>query len=148
MAKKNFKDNPALAYIDAQYDAQEVTQDDTQQHAHEDAQEVSQQNAPDRSVLPPLPTSPKNSNKITHIPSTHEDTQQHAQDDTQEDAQEVVRHGYIKTQGRKGHSKPRINLAFDSDAFLNKIRVRADREGMSITQFVNEAVAYYLNHIN
>jgi len=70
---------------------------------------------------------------------------------TQHDTQEVTqknlqseRKDYIRTQGRKGHKKPRINLAFDSDAFLDKIRARAEREGKSITQFVNDAVAYYL----
>ena len=42
--------------------------------------------------------------------------------------------------------KPRINLAFDSDSFLNRIRARAGRDGVSITQFVNDAVAYYLDN--
>lgn len=84
--------------------------------------------------------------------NAYEDTQYIPQEDVyestdeqaQEDVYEVERKGYIKTQGRKGHKKPRINLAFDSEAFLNKIRIRAEREGKSITQFVNDAVAYYL----
>jgi len=87
--------------------------------------------------------------------------QEHTQDDTQPDTQapetdpeigaapfdqsDNTRKGYIRTQGRKGHKKPRINLAFDSDAFLDKIRTRAEREGKSITQFVNEAVSFYLD---
>ena len=91
MSKKNFKDSPALAYIKPQSNAQE----DTQQH-------------------------------------------------TQEDAQEVDAKNYVKTQGRRGQKKPRINLAFNSEDFLDQIRVSAEREGKSITQFVNDAVAYYL----
>lgn len=105
MSKKNFKDSPALAFIkpqgntyeDAQYKAQENTQNPTDKYTHEGAQEVE-------------------------------------------------RKGYIRTQGRKGYKKPRINLAFDSEAFLDKIRVRAEREGKSITQFVNDAVAYYIEN--
>jgi hypothetical protein len=41
-------------------------------------------------------------------------------------------------------SKARFILGFDSEIFLDKIRERAEHEGKSITQFVNEAVAYYL----
>lgn len=81
-------------------------------------------------------------------------SQEHTQEDTQAPTTEPIheaappaeRQGYIRTQGRKGHKKPRINLAFDSDTFLDKIRTRAEREGKSITQFVNEAVAYYLEN--
>jgi len=69
---------------------------------------------------------------------THEDTQQ---------LQQTERKGYIRTQGRKGHKKPRINLAFDSEDFLDKIRIRAEREDKSITQFVNDAVAYYIENV-
>jgi hypothetical protein len=73
------------------------------------------------------------------------------QDNTQYEPQEVTqqpeRKGYIKTQGRKGHKKPRINLAFDSDAFLDQIRTYSEREGKSITQFVNDAVAYYIENV-
>jgi len=75
------------------------------------------------------------------------------QHNTQEEAHECAqvftppdRKGYVRTQGRKGHKKPRINLAFDSDNFLDKIRTRAEREGKSITQFVNDAVAHYLEN--
>jgi len=52
---------------------------------------------------------------------------------------------YMRTQGRKGQKKPRINLAFDSVEFLDEIRCRAERDGMSVTQLVNEAVAQYLD---
>ena len=106
MPKKSFKNNPALAFINAQ--------DDTQYDAHEA-------------------------------------TQHHAQEVTQHDAHDVVGTGsngnrsYVRTQGRSGHKKPRINLAFDSVEFLESIRTRAEHEGKGITQFVNEAVAYYLN---
>jgi hypothetical protein len=91
MSKKNFKDSPALAYIKPQNNAQEHTQEDTQ---------------------------------------------------------EVDAKNYVKTQGRRGQKKPRINLAFNSEDFLDQIRVSAEREGKSITQFVNDAVAYYLEKVN
>ena len=93
MSKKQFKDSPALAFINPQENAyeriQEIKHDDTQQEVHE-------------------------------------------------------RTGYIRTQGRKGFKKPRINLAFDSEIFLDKIRNQADKEGKSITQLVNDVVADYL----
>jgi|GEM_PF-4300950 len=68
--------------------------------------------------------------------------QEHDYDSTQQEVQ--ARAGYIRTQGRKGFKKPRINLAFDSGIFLDKIRNQADKEGKSITQFVNDVVADYL----
>ena len=89
MSKKNFKDSPALAFINPQNNTHEVVQD-----------------------------------------STHEDA--------------PIREDYVRTQGRKGYKKPRINLAFDSVAFLDKIREYAENEGKSITQFVNDSVAYYI----
>ena len=73
-------------------------------------------------------------------------TQYDTQEEAQEDTQLLKRTGYVRTQGRKGHKKPRINLAFDSDIFLDKIRVRAEREGKSITQFVNDAICYYFDN--
>ena len=85
---------------------------------------------------------------MSFINSAQQDAQEHTQYVTQQDAQEVenIEHRqYVRTQGRKGHKKPRINLAFDSERFLNEIRERADMDGMSITQFVNKACAYYLN---
>ena len=96
--------------------------------------------------------------------ATHDDTHEVTQETTQDNAQHIEQHliqynaqdnahevgsnegrHYVRTQGRKGHKKPRINLAFDSEAFLDNIRKRADKDGMSITQFVNEAVAYYID---
>jgi len=74
--------------------------------------------------------------------------QENTQYDTQEVPQQPERKGYIKTQGRKGHKKPRINLAFDSNAFLDQIRTYSKREGKSITQFVNDAVAYYIENVS
>ena len=89
-----------------------------------------------------------NAPKTTAHEDVQEVTQKHTQHDTHEDVQEdaheiesVERGSYVRTQGRKGYKKPRINLAFDSEAFLNEIRKRADQNGMSITQLVNEAVA-------
>jgi hypothetical protein len=106
MSKKNFKNNPALAFISPHEATHEVTCESAQYNTQETAQE-----------------------EIPFIPSNN------------------TRKGYIRTQGRKGHKKPRINLAFDSDAFLNEIRIRAKREGKSITQFVNEAVTFYLESV-
>lgn len=105
MSKKNFKDSPALAFINPQENAQDSAPVETQ----------------------------KNTQQVSS-----DDTQNIAQDEAQE------RKGYIRTQGRKGFKKPRINLAFDSEMFLDKIRTRADYEGKSITQFVNDIVADYL----
>jgi hypothetical protein len=80
--------------------------------------------------------------------NTQEVVQEQTDDTTQENTQEAGRKGYVKTQGRKGHKKPRINLAFDSEAFLDRIHIQSEREGKSITQFVNDAVAYYLERMN
>ena len=132
MPKKNFKNNPALAFIQPQQkqeEAQDVTQEEVQDEAHE-AQDVAQEKA----------------QNVTHD-ETHDEAheaQDVVQDETQEAVQPAERRNYIRTQGQKGHKKPRINLAFDSEAFLDKIRIRAEREGKSITQFVNDAVAYYM----
>ena len=103
MAKKSFKDNPAMTFINAsKVNAQEATQQHTQEVAQQDAREV----------------------------------------------ENMEYRLYVRTQGRKGQKKPRINLAFDSEDFLNNIRERADKNGMSITQLVNEAVSYYLDKTN
>lgn len=92
MSKKQFKDNPALAFIKPM---------NTQENEYEDVQYETQQ--------------------VSH-----------------------VKKDYVRTQGRKGFKKPRINLAFDSENFLDEIRNQAKREGKSITQFVNDTVADYL----
>jgi len=96
MSKKSFTDSPALAFINAQEDTQQVTQ--------EAAQEVTR--------------------------------------DTEHAANQTLQ--YTRTQGRKGYKKPRINLAFESDQFLDDVRAHADRLGVSITQYVNMAVADYM----
>lgn len=105
MAKKGFKESPALAFIRPQGKEQEDTQQDT-----------------------------------------HFNTQENTLDNTYDEVP-IIRREYVRTQGRKGHKKPRINLAFDSDDFLAKIRKQADKEGKSITQFVNDAVALYLRQV-
>jgi hypothetical protein len=121
MSKKSFKDNPALAFINPQVNAQDNAQDDTQ--------EVTQYIAQDDAYV-----------NTQH--DEHENTHEYTHENTQQDE----RREYVRTQGRKGHRKPRINLAFDSGAFLEKIRKRAEREGKSITQFINDAAAFYLEH--
>lgn len=80
----------------------------------------------------------------------YEKTQEYTQYNTQQDisiTKQLPREGYIRTQGRKGHKKPRINLAFDSDDLLNKVRMQAEKEGKSITQLMNEAILIYLRNI-
>ena len=133
MSKKNFKNNPALTFINSTQDnAHDVTHDVAQYDAHDNAQQTA------HDVTQPL----------THV-STQESTHERAHDDAPYAAQEAddsIRSPYIRTQGRKGHKKPRINLAFDSEAFLSAIRKRADAEGMSITQLINIAAEYYLNN--
>jgi len=114
MSKKTFK-NPALNFIN------------TQEVAHDVAQETPVQ----KNVLPPFPeVEPREGVGFPPMPSPAPEP--------------APRNDYIRTQGRKGHKKPRINLAFDSDTFLDEIRKRAERDGMSITQLVNDAVAFYL----
>lgn len=51
-------------------------------------------------------------------------------------AQEVVIPEYGKTQGKKGHKLPRINMAFspDNHTFIKK---RSRQLGISATDFVN-----------
>lgn len=140
MSKKDFKNNPALAYISSNKEniTHEVTQYDIQDDIYEIAREVVQE--------------------FTHE-AVQEDTHKVIQEDThesiQEDTHEVIQddikiqiNGYIRTQGRKGHKKPRINLAFDSDSLLNRIRKQSEKEGKSITQLMNESIITYLNNLN
>ena len=75
--------------------------------------------------------------------NTHEANDEYAQEDTQQ----IERKGYIRTQGRKGHKKPKITISIDSPQLMDEIRVYADYEGMSLTQYVNESVAHYNSHI-
>jgi len=114
---KSFKNNPALSCISTQEDAQEVTQEVTPKRIQKTASE------PKRTVP-------------------------HKAEPVREDVSEQMpreRHGYVRTQGRKGFKKPRINLAFDSEAFLEEIRKHSEKQGISITQFVNDAAAFYLD---
>ena len=92
---------------------------------------------------------PQNNTHESDNEQIYEDTQYNTQEQDDKQVYEVTqqyRKGYVRTQGRKGHKKPRINLAFDSDIFLDKIRTRAEREGKSITQFVNDAIVYYFEN--
>jgi len=80
---------------------------------------------------------------------TQEPTQPLVQVATHEAVQEVTEkaaRGYIATQGRKGLKKPRINLAIDSPAFFEAIRTRAKRDNKTLSQLINEAIAFYLTH--
>lgn len=76
-----------------------------------------------------------------------------AQEEIQEDAQEVAQGTskpftdegcptYIRTQGRKGKKKPRINMAFEPHLY-EFIRAEAERQDISLTQFVNEIIEFY-----
>jgi len=132
--KKNFRNNPALAFMNAQEAAQEVEPQEEQERAHDVAQYATPEDAQEE-----------------ERDQAHEVTYEDAYVTTQEVAYEhtsVLRESYVRTQGRKGQKKPRISLAFDSAAYLDVIRTHADREGKSITQFVNDAVRYYLEHEN
>ena len=134
MNRKGFRNSPALSFMRPQ----EAAPEEQHEEAHEYAQEEIQQKE--------LYHAQKQDYEIAQE-ATRKNTQDETLVDTYEDAQEhtpVVRGPYVRTQGRKGQKKPRINLAFDSAAYLETIRVHADREGKSITQFVNDAVAYYL----
>jgi len=106
--------------------------------------------------IPPLASNPA-MQFISHAADAHEVTQDTAHDDanekTHEEAQEAAlgaaqekRPGYIRTQGRKGHKKPRFNLAIDSYALLEKIHARAEIEDKSITQFINDVLYLYLKN--
>ena len=133
MSKKQFKDSPAIAFINPQENAYEQTQGNAYEQTQGNAYERTQGNAHERTQ--------ENAYEQTQE-NAYEQTQEIKHDDTQQETQE--RAGYIRTQGRKGFKKPRINLAFDSEIFLDKIRNQADKEGKSITQFVNDVIADYL----
>jgi hypothetical protein len=122
MSKKDFANSPALrspamGFISA--NAQVNVQDDVQEVVQGIEHKIPNNNAIKR--------------KST-ITNTQEDVQEVVQEHTQH---------RIRTQGRKGFKKPRINMAFDN---LDRIRRRAEYEGKSITQFVNDIVADYLDH--
>ena len=125
MSRKQFKDSPALAFIKPQDNVQEQNQEEVYDNTQIITQDNTQQNTPNRIQV-----------------NEQYDTQQYTYNNTQQEVHE--RKGYIRTQGRKGFKKPRINLAFDSEIFLDKIRNQAEQEGKSITQLVNEIMADYL----
>lgn len=67
--------------------------------------------------------------------ATQEQEQQQPQEKPQEGQPEARRP--IRTQGRKGKKKPRINMAFDPDIY-EYVRAAAEREDKSLTQCVND----------
>ncbi len=135
MSKKSFKDNPAMAFLSNSKQTHDTTQQEVQEHTQEQIQDTAYDNTQE-----------------TALEQAQQDTQnkvcQVLRIETQENMQlneAIPITNYVRTQGRKGHKKPRINLAFDSDSLLNQIRIQADREGKSITQLMNEAIIIYLN---
>lgn len=83
------------------------------------------------------------------VASAFMSAQEEPQEDTQEVTQEMARPStdeghptYIRTQGRKGKKKPRINMAFEPHLY-EFIRVEAERQDISLTQFVNEIIEFY-----
>jgi len=56
------------------------------------------------------------------------------------------RRNYIRTQGRKGHKKPKITISIDSQALLDKIREQAELEGKSMTQFINDELSFCIDN--
>ena len=104
------------------------------------------------------PKSFRNSPVLAYISGLHEFAHEVAHEAAHEVAHEVAHEErgthtvetayarvYVRTQGRKGHKKPRLNVALDSEEILDEIRVRAERDDMSVTQFVNLAIARYLD---
>jgi hypothetical protein len=121
MSKKDFANSPAL-----RSPAMGFISTNAQSNVQDDVQEVVQ------GIKHKIPNNSAIKRKSMAI---------NTQEDVQEVAQEYTRHR-IRTQGRKGFKKPRINMAFDD---LEQIRRRVEYEGKSITQFVNDIVADYLD---
>lgn len=65
-----------------------------------------------------------------------QEVEQHpTHENPQEECPELRR--TIRTQGRKGKKKPRINMAFEPDIY-EYVRDQAEREDKSLTQCVND----------
>jgi hypothetical protein len=129
-------------------DEHHLVQDQTQEAVQDDIQPIVQVQAQDKSQ-----------EAMRHL------IQEPIQDIVQEEAQEPLTilvqvqtqdavqdvtakaaRGYIATQGRKGMKKPRVNLAIDSPAFFEAIRTRTKRDNKTLSQLINEAIAFYLTH--
>lgn len=88
---------------------------------------------------------------------TYEETQDIAQEVEQDEVQTITQEPPqniplvdalearrpIRTQGRKGKKKPRINMAFEPDIY-EYIRAEAEREDKSITQYVNDILYIHM----
>lgn len=75
----------------------------------------------------------------------HEATQQVMPDPTQEAVQEMEMRRPIRTQGRKGKKKPRINMAFDPEIY-DYIKKQAVLQDKSLTQLVNDIIYSKMSH--
>jgi len=134
-SKKSFTRSPAMAFIS------------NMDNAQEDVQDVVQEVSP-KKFGGTHKNTPKNVKNAP--PSNLKQARKATQEDVQEDVQDAVhnvvrettpRRNFIRTQGRKGQKKPRINMAFEN---YDAIRHRAEVEGKSITQFVNDVLADFL----
>lgn len=123
MAKKSFKDS-ARASVASAFMSSHAAQGDTQENAQDVIQKVIQQAEHD--VAQEV---------------TQDYTQQHPQDTPQQETLEIRRP--IRTQGRKGKKKPRINMAFEPDIY-EYVRAEAEREDKSITQCVNDILYQHM----
>lgn len=143
-----------------QEDAHEVTQEDASllvyEAAYEDAQQEKQEGAHDAAQEDTL---------LIKQEAVQEHAQEVAYDDTHDvpasagayffasDAQEAVQHQVqqseplrpIRTQGRRGKKKPRINMAFEPEIYAY-IQSQSELEDMSMTQWVNEVVYQHMKN--
>lgn len=117
MPKKSFKDSTRSS-VASVFMSKQNPQEDTQQETQEVIQETKQEVIQDKA-------------------------QQNAQQDTQEvacnDEQVKSERRTVRTQGRKGKKKPRINMAFEPDIY-EYIQKRAVKEDKSLTQYVNDVL--------
>ena len=119
MAKKSFKDS-ARASVASAFMSSHAAQEDAYDQVQEDTQEIVQQ--AEQNI-------------------TQEVTQQQPQYTPQQETLE--RRRPIRTQGRKGKKKPRINMAFEPDIY-EYVRAEAEREDKSITQCVNDILYQHM----
>lgn len=113
MAKKSFKDSARASVASAFMSA---AQEDIQEGAQEVAQDVTHEVAQEATQ------------KVAQVAARPSTDESHP--------------AYIRTQGRKGKKKPRINMAFEPHLY-EFIRAEAKRQDISLTQLVNEIIEIY-----
>lgn len=151
---KNFKTSAASLFFEEkkQSSTQQEPQEAAQFVKHEAPQQVEQEHAQQAAY----DVAQKEKQQVTHQVA-REHVQEAAQEaanhrrgsSTQQAEQEVTQQVMqqtlplprrtVRTQGRKGKKKPRINMAFEPDVY-EFILAEAQRRGMSLTQMVNELI--------